>query len=230
MRRLLLLCGLFAAGCGLISSDITDFDLKFPKKDFTVDTAQWMLSSSVTMGGTFPSVPCPPADCASAASMFCNAGACTADCSTSATCTAHVGISIFQPFDLAHEESDLATINAQHGISVTVTAITFEISENTLNVATPQLEVFMAPMAVTSPTDPMAKQIGTILPIQPGFTGTGQVDISATGKATMEEFIGNYKTPFNIIVAGTADIHAGDPVPMGMMKGAVTVAAHAGVK
>ena len=37
--------GLSAAGCGLISSDVTQFDLGLPHKQFTVDAGNWGLSN-----------------------------------------------------------------------------------------------------------------------------------------------------------------------------------------
>lgn len=218
-----------AASCGLISSDITDFDLAIPKKTFSVDTAQWMISSSVSMSGMVPSIPCPPADCAAAATMFCDNGACTAECVADMTCTAHVPISIRQMFDLATEVDELKTIDEQAVISVTVETIAFEINTNTLNMATPQLTVYMAPQAVTDPSDMRAEPIGIILPIQPLFVGVGQVDLTATGRNSMERFMADFRTPFNIIVAGTADMAAGDPVPQGALAGSVTVTAHAGL-
>lgn len=230
MKRFALpLAALLGASCGLISSDITDFPLALPKKAFSVDTASWMISSSVQMNGTFPSVACPPADCAAAAAMFCDNGGCTADCAADQTCTAHVSISIFQMFDLANEAEELATIDQMAVISVTVDAIAFEIEANTLNVATPPLTVYIAPIGVTDPSDNRAEAIGTILSIPAGFTGTGQVDVTATGELTLERYMSDFRTPFIIIVGGTADIVAGSPVPSGMLTGNVTVTAHAGL-
>jgi hypothetical protein len=213
------------ASCGLISSDITDFPLRLPRKEFAIDTSMWNLQVS----GSFPSVACPPADCAMAASTFCGGGACTADCGGGGTCTAHVPMSMFQRFDLANEAEELRTIDQQAVISVTVDAVAFEIEENTMNVGTPSLNVFIAPEGVTDAGDPLAEQIGTILPIAAGFVGSGQVDITTTGELTLERYMSDFRTPFVIIVTGVADIEAGQPVPSGMLQGVVTVIAHAGL-
>ena len=35
-----------ASGCGLISSDVTNFDLDLPAQDFTVDAASWKVDST----------------------------------------------------------------------------------------------------------------------------------------------------------------------------------------
>jgi hypothetical protein len=45
----------------------------------------------------------------------------------------------------------------------------------------------------------------------------------------MEQYMSNWRTPFNVIVSGTATISAGDPVPSGKLTGVVTATAHAGL-
>src|SRR3954451_1684389 len=106
----LALASLLASASGLISSDVTDFNLKLPEKPFNVDTADWMLAVQTS---TMPSISCPPADCTAAAEMFCAAGKCTSDCDMGAHCAAHVPVSVSQPFDLAHESPELQTIDSQ---------------------------------------------------------------------------------------------------------------------
>lgn len=226
MRRLsLALLAALGGACGLISSDVTDFQLDLPEKQFTVDTADWELS---VMGDTFPAVSC-AADCAALASMTC-VDTCSADCDGT-NCQVHVPISIRQMFNLAIESPELQTIDEQAAISVTVDAIAFRIDEDTMNVATPPLAVYMAPIDVITIEDMRAQQVGTILPIAPGtpMGTTGQVDLTTAGREVLAAYMEDFRTPFNVIVAATVDIRAGDPVPMGRLSGVVTVDAHAGL-
>jgi hypothetical protein len=41
-----LLVGLSLASCGLISSDVTNFDLTLPDKKFTIDTGGWQVDQT----------------------------------------------------------------------------------------------------------------------------------------------------------------------------------------
>ena len=217
---------LFTSACGLIDSDVTDFNLKLPEKDFNVDTADWNLAVE---GETIPSVPCPPADCTAAADQFCTAGSCTADCDANAHCQAHVSVSVFQSFDLANEAPELAEIASKPIASVTVESIAFRIKENTLNVPTPPLELYLAPQGVSDPASDEAEHIGTLAPVAVATTGEVELELSESGRAKMSEYMKDYKTPFTVIVAGDAALQAGQPVPAGKMKGVVTVTAHAGL-
>jgi len=40
--------GLTASGCGLISSDVTNFDLTLPEKSFSVDASGWQVNEQQT--------------------------------------------------------------------------------------------------------------------------------------------------------------------------------------
>jgi hypothetical protein len=220
------LLSLSTASCGLIDSDVTDFNLKLPEKSFNVDTADWMLS---VQGETMPSIACPPADCTAAADMFCAGGTCTSDCDPGAHCAAHVPVSVSQPFDLAHESPELQTIDSQAAISVTVETVTFKVSENTMNVATPPLDLYMAPQGVLDAMSAEAVHIGSVESVAPGQTGPVPIDFTVEGKAAMEMFMSAYQTPFTVIVAGSVTMSAGAPVPQGKLSGVVSVTAHAGL-
>ena len=222
----LALAALPAASCSLISSDVTDFNLKLPEKPFNIDTVDWMLT---VPGDTMPSLACPPTECTAAADMFCADGKCTSDCDPGAHCQAHVAVSVSQPFDLAHESPELETIDSQAALKVTVEKVIFKVSENTLNVASPPLDLYLAPQGVLDPASGEAVHVGTLEAVNPGQTGEIAIDFSAEGKKAMEDFMSDYKTPFTVIVAGTVTMHAGEPVPMGKLSGVVSVTAHAGI-
>jgi hypothetical protein len=216
------LCAGLASSCGLIDSSVDDFPLGFPRKDFTVDTASWQLS----VMGTFPTIPCTTnPECEAAAGTLCGGG-CTASCEAS-MCQAHVPLSLFKAFNLALDAPEYQTIDDQTAISVSVDSVEFIVETNTMNVAVPPLEVFMAPIDVTDASDPAALRIGTITSVGPAQTGSNELQTDAAGEANLEMFMSNFRIPFNVIVAGSVNISAGDPVPSGMLQGYVKVAAHA---
>jgi hypothetical protein len=209
--------------CGLIDPSVDDFNLGFPKKTFAVDTASWNLTIT---DATFPSVPCGgDGECAAAAGTFCSGG-CTATCVES-TCQAHVTMSLYEDFNLAVDAPEYQTIDDQTAIDVTLDEIHFVIDTNTMNIPSPTLRVYMAPILVIDPTDPQAQLIGVVEPIPPGTTGPRPLVIDAPGREALEGFMSDFRTPFTVIVAAQADISAGDPVPQGMMQGWVDVRAHA---
>ncbi len=220
------LAALPGLSCGLIDSDVTDFTLKLPEKDFNVDTADWMLT---VQGSTVPSIPCPPAECTVAADQFCADGACTSTCDANMECQAIVDVTVFQQFDLANEAMELDAIDSQAVISVEVETIAFRIEENTLNVASPPLKIYLAPQGVSDPNGGVAVEIGTLAPVAAAQTGSVDIVLTPSGKQVMEQFMEDFRTPFTVIIAGSAAIQAGDPVPEGRMSGVVTVSAHAGL-
>ena len=213
-------------GCGLIDSDVTDFNLKLPEKPFNVDTADWMLS---VKGDTMPAVACPPADCTAAAETFCTGGACTADCDANAQCAAHVPVSVSQSFDLAKEAPELQTIDSQAALKVTVETVVFKVKENTLSVATPPLALYLAPQGVLDANSTSAVKVGDVEPVTPGQTGEVPIDFTAEGKKAMEMYMSAYQTPFTVIVSGSVTLSAGQAIPDGKLSGVVSVTAHAGI-
>src|SRR5438132_9940203 len=75
-----------AGGCGLISSDVTNFNLDLPDKKFTIDTASWNVDQQMAM--TVLNTPCS----ASSQCMQAAEAACAMDCS--GTCNAQSRCSI----------------------------------------------------------------------------------------------------------------------------------------
>jgi hypothetical protein len=215
------------SGCGLISSDVTNFDLTLPAKSFTVDTTSWGLTNV----GTFTSTDCSANQgvCAAAAQQACNQGQCFGSCdSGTQTCDLKVLVSLWQAVDLVAEKPELATINNQPLVGVSIDKLEYQVTENSLNVATPPMSMYIAPATVMAPGDPQAQLIATIPPIPAGaIQPLMPVTLTADGKAQLAKFMGDYKTPFNIIVGAQIDVKMGDVVPMGRLGAKVLVTAHA---
>jgi hypothetical protein len=230
IRTYLLAAALAGAsiGCGLIDKDITNFDLSMPERTFTVDTAQWELTGEES----FPEVSCEgmPGICSVAMTEHCGAEQfCFASCADGA-CKVTVLVALFTEVDMYAEKRELQSIDEQPLVSVTIDSVTYEVTENTMNVASPVLTLYVAPKTVMSPGDPQAQPVGVIHPISAGvLLGTTQVDLSAEGREALREYMRDYRTPFNVILGAELDLEHGDMVPQGRIVAKVNVTAYAGL-
>ena len=221
---------LLLSGCGLISSDVTNFDLTLPEKSFSVDASGWQVNQQAADAFLMTSCASSPNICASAASNACPMN-CSGECSmTTNTCVLNLDIGVYQMIDLVTEKPELKSINDEPVIKVTIDSLTYRIPQNTLNVDTPQMNVYVAPMSVMDPDDPMAKQIGTIAPVAAGqVVAMADMAYTANGKQNLIDVMSTYKTPFNVIVGSNLEIQQGDPVPTGKLDAVVQIKAHAGL-
>lgn len=224
LRCLFLLVG----GCGLISSDVTDFQLKTQPHMFTVDTGSYMVNQTAASAYLGQSCASAPTECAQWVQNACTTN-CTGSCDTSTQkCDLGLDVGVYQKIDLSAENPELSTTSKQPIVKVTVDAITYQVNANTLNVATPELTVYVAPMSVMSPSDPMAVAIGTIPAIPAGATPVAtNMMFTPDGKANLATTMGNYMTPFNVIVGTTIVLKDGDPFPTGKLTAEVDITAHA---
>lgn len=221
----------FGAGCGLISSDVSNFDLTLPDKNFTIDSASWMVDGTKAQPFLMQSCASTPTLCASAATQACGTG-CTGSCDmTTKTCDLSLSVGLYQAVDLVKEKPELQTINSEPVIKVTIDSITYEVTTNTLNVMTPAMTIFVAPSSVMDPKDPSAKAVGTLaaVPAMTTTTAPQMMVYTDTGKAELISIMSTFKTPFNIIVGSTLTLKSGDPVPMGKLDAVVHIKAHAGL-
>jgi hypothetical protein len=225
-----LVVGLTLAGCGLISSDVTNFDLTLPDKKFTIDTGSWQVDQSAA--NLYLKQSCTMSTmCNSAVQTACKTG-CSGSCNTTShTCDLSLDVGLSQPVNLVMEKPELKSINDEPVIKVSIDSVTYEITTNTLNVATPEITLYVAPMTVIKPTDPMAQAIGTIMPVPAGQTTTSPQSIMFTdaGKAELVNIMSTFKTPFNVLVGSSLVVKSGQPVPMGKLDAVVHIKGHAGL-
>ena len=218
-----------SSGCGLISSDVTNFNLDLPDKKFSIDTASWNVDQQTA--DTVLNTACSTSDqCMAAAESAC-AMDCSGTCNAQMRCTINLDVGLHTSVNLLMEKPELQQINDKAVIDVTIDDVTYLVEQNTLNVPTPEIAVFVAPMSVMDPTDPLAKRIGTIPPVEAGMTITTaqKMMFTADGRANLISVMGNYKTPFNIIVGSTLTMTAGSPIPQGRLDALIKVRAHAGI-
>src|SRR5690606_8935218 len=154
--------------CGLIDSDVTNFDLTLPDKAFSVDASGWQVDEQAA--DTFLSMSCgsAPMICSSAATQACPMN-CEGSCSeTSSMCELELNVAAYKGIDLVMEKPELNQINDKPVIKVAIDSITYAVTANTLSVATPEMGVYVAPITVMDPKDPMATQIGVIPEVPAG--------------------------------------------------------------
>jgi hypothetical protein len=226
----MMMFGLGTSGCGLISSDVTNFDLTLPDKTFTIDATGWNVNQQAADALLSTNCSSQPTVCASAAMQACQMG-CSGSCNTQThTCDLALDVSLYRPIDLVMEKPELKSINDEPVIKVTIDSVTYEVTANTLNVATPEMKVYVAPMSVMNPKDPQAKEIGVIAAVPAGQTTTPQnIAFNATGKADLVNIMSTFKTPFNVLVGSTLVVTMGTPVPAGKLDAVVHIKAHAGL-
>nr|HEX4317494.1 hypothetical protein [Kofleriaceae bacterium] len=217
-----------STGCGLISSDVTDFDLTLPPKTFTIDAASWQVDGSAAQAVLSQSCAQQPTACEQAAEAACKTG-CSGTCDGGTqTCDMAFAVSLYQNVNLVMEKPELQTINSEPVIKVTIDSVDYDVDMNTLNVDTPPMTIFVAPATVMDPTDPSAVAIGTLAAQPAGQTSASQsLMFTDTGKQKLIDTMSNFKTPFNIIVGTTLNVMMGDPVPMGALEAVVHITAHA---
>ena len=219
--------------CGLIDSDVSNFNLDLPDKAFSVDASGWQVNQQAA--DTFLNMSCSssPMICSSAATQACPMN-CSGSCGPASKCELELNISAYKPIDLVMEKPELNSINDKPVIKVTIDSVAYSVTSNTLNVATPEMGVYVAPITVMDPKDPMAKQVGIIASVPAGATvATRDMTYTADGKQVLIDTMSTYKNPFNVIVGTSVDnpivIKAGDSVPMGKLDAVIQIRAHAGL-
>jgi len=220
-----------ATGCGLISSDVTNFDLTLPDKNFSVDATSWDVTDQEAQTLLATSCSSNPQVCNSAAQAACPMN-CAGECNMSSqTCDLALAVSLYQGVDLLMEKPELQSINDEPVIKVTIDSVTWEVTANSLNTDTPTMTVFVAPMSVMDPKSPDAKAIGTIEPISAGMVTDGrqQIAFTADGKQSLIDAMSTFKTPFNVIVGSTIVVTQGQTFPAGKLDAVVHITAHAGI-
>jgi len=218
------------SGCGLIDSDVTNFDLTLPDKAFSVDATGWQVDQG--QADTFLMTNCSsaPMVCMTAATTACPMN-CTGTCSTTtSTCELGLDVGLYKTIDLVTEKPELKEINDRAVIEVKIDSVSYAVTMNTLTVETPEMKVYVAPMSIMDPEDPMAKHIGTIAAVPALATvSLREMTFTPDGRAALIAIMSTYKNPFNIIVGSQLVMSSGDMVPTGKLDAVVRIKAHAGL-
>jgi hypothetical protein len=217
------------SGCGVISSDVTNFNLDLPDKKFTIDTMSWNVDQQMAM--TALNTTCSSStQCMAVADAACSMD-CTGVCNPASRCTVNLDVGLHTSVNLLMEKPELQQITDKGVIDVEVDDLLYVVEQNTLNVATPEIGIYVAPMSVMDPVDPMAKKIGTIPPVAAGTATPNAQKMMFTpdGRDHLKAAMGNFKTPFNVIVGSTLSMTSGMPIPQGRLDALIRIRAHAGI-
>jgi hypothetical protein len=222
MRRFVFASALAVAGCGLIGNDVTTVTVSLPARDFRIDSADWRLPA-----GNVPDFPC-ATDCTAFQDAVCTQQNCTAECASDQHCVAKVPVSLKNDFDLSKDSPSYQQVANLPVVEVQLQSVTFNITENTLNIDTPELLVYFGPTSITSPSDAAAELVGTIPSVPQGFMGVLPVAFSAAGQAVVKKYMDDYRTPFRVLVYSVVVVRSG-PTPSGRLVGQVTATATVGL-
>ncbi|MBI4511731.1 MAG: hypothetical protein HY698_19010 [Deltaproteobacteria bacterium] len=216
-RAVALAVAVGASSCGLISSDIDDVKFSLPENKFEVSVSDFRLAG---FGSKVPEVPCEQVDCATEGTRFCSdTSRCSASCGGD-LCQVSARISVFEKVDLRPTLSKL-----DGKVKVSIDSVRFDVTDNSLSIDTPPLDVFIAPFTVTDAGNEGAKRVGTIAPVPAKTVLASKLEFTEGGKATMEEFMANYETEFNVFLVGQVTLKGGQDVPTGGIVGTIKAVA-----
>lgn len=208
---------LAGAGCGLVDSDVTDIDISLPEREVTVDTADWQLSGNERL----QEVDCSQDEsvCSTALAELCGSEeVCSGVCGSTSSCEISVRVALWHTFDLAAEQPELQQIEGQPLVDVRIDRVYYTVGENSLDVDSPPLTVYVAPEGVMSPDGRGAQVVGTIPSVPAGTTvEEADVELTAEGKDRLAARMKDYDSPFNLIVGSELTIQAGETLPRGRM-------------
>jgi hypothetical protein len=186
-------------GCGLIDTDIAKFTFKLPSKKYTITAPNV---------GSVPTTP-----------IACGPGTAVATCPSpltcdDAVCTGHAPVQVWRKMDFRKDAAELTSYASITDLKIENIKYTVV---STANIELPTIEIFLAPDGVMDPASPSARKFGSIPPIPPGATKTGEVVKEPDADAVFSSFATNIDMPFNFIAATTVDIPTGSPTPTGMV-------------
>lgn len=222
---------LFAVATGLLAGcaldPVSQIDLEVPAKSFSIDASRWQLDAERVPDYLATSC-ASPTTCTQLAKEACD-GRCMGTCDASSSlCTLVLDVSLYSAVDLVMERPELRAFEGQTVLEVVIDDVTYDVTQSSLNIPTPPLTVFVAPASVTDPDDPAAIAVGSIPALAAGETATGAtLELSRAGRAELARIMGSYQTPFNVLVAATVAVAAGDPLPTGRLDAVLKIRAHA---
>lgn len=222
----------FCGGCNLVAATGLQTDYSFDALKY-VSPQFGDTGSSATM----PNVDCTPtADiCAESAAGVPNNNITLVCDPTLKKCVARAELRVSETVDISKQmETSFPAQAIQFGVQlVEVKRVTYWIEKNTLDVATPFIEIYVAPTAAHDETDPKAALLATVASVPaasyacadpvytPGDTKAAQgvpvcsAPLTDAGKNALSAFVKDYKTPFQVIAHAVSVAKPGDKVPAG---------------
>jgi len=208
------------AGAVACKLDIAKISFNLPERTYSFDTSQagWN-SASTSAFSKVPSIPCTAdTDCQSPFLTAAGIDPSYVICDPPTQTCAFV-ITVETPpqtIDIKSQAPELGSFSNQSVLDVTISKITYDVTGNTMNVALPSVELFVAPMGVTTTSDPAAKLFGTVPPIPMSMNVTaGNVTLDKAGQDAFVGFAHQFGTPFVFLARARVVVPGGTPVPTG---------------
>ncbi len=214
---------LLGVGCGLI--DLASFrgvTFKLPSKSYSVSTTdpRWKAPPP----GGVPNITCGTGglvmDCckppAPVPAINCVQFPLTCDAGPPSVCALKFSYEVAQVIDLAKEVPDLKQVKGMVLSEILLKQIDVTIT-STLNLATPPIDLYVAPAGVTTASNPNVRKIGTIPAKPPNFVGTEIVTIGADAQQAFSGYARDFQTPFNILISTTVLVKGGTATPSGKL-------------
>jgi hypothetical protein len=210
MRRLVLASLLaLAAGCGLISSDVASIKFQLPRRTYSFDASSFNVPAGVTgdvpcgdgqlvVDCCNPPAPLPAPDCATTPLT------CEQNENGVNVCMAQATVSQSQTMNLGQDVKELSSFTGL--VTIKINRISYEVTANTLNIAVPDIALYLAPSGVTDPNDPSARKFGTLPAIAAGDTPSGDVVLEPDANQVLAAFTSNIQAPFTFIAGTTLKV------------------------
>lgn len=105
--------------------------------------------------------------------------------------------------------------------SVEILEVDYQVSSNTLSVATSDVEIFWGPPGSVGITDSGVERLGIVPPIAPGTTGEGAVLLDAAGAAALTRHFEEVGHSYQFFASTLVDLEPGGAFPEGALQVAV---------
>jgi hypothetical protein len=226
-----------SSGCGIVDDDPPSVNLSSLQKQFSIDATTWSVNSTsavaLTNQACTPNA-VPDACAIDAATLsICKAATCTATCNElTSRCELSLRVELWRSINLPIELPKLepATNTAMvSSLEVMLDDLTYQVSENALNVDTPALSIYVSPATVMRPSGEGAVRIAEIpsVPATTDLSARG-VTFLPGGKEILRRRLSDFQVPFNLLIASDLIVDFATPIPTGRLNAALTVEGSAG--
>jgi hypothetical protein len=207
MRRiaLALLSAVTIAGCGLISSDVLETPFALPPRMYSFDSGAFPVPAGIT--GEVPCGAAPVVNCCSPDDPLpkpdCSVTTLTCEPNENgmSVCTATVKVAQSQTMNLGQEVSELSGLSGV--VNIKIKRISYDITANTLNLALPDIILYLGPEGAMTPDDAGVMRFGTLPAIAAMETRSGDVVLDRNASGVLKTFTSNIQAPFTFIAATT---------------------------
>ena len=196
------------AACDMLD---TAFTVDSGPINITLDTAQMGLNIP---SATIPAIPCTSdAGCGSAFKCGGTGYSCALKC-VSQKCEIQITVEQGTDVDLSSKIKDQTSATVLS--KVTMDALTYNTSENTLTFNTPEISMYLGPQGASSTSAAGVERFATMPSIKAKDPAYGEAKTTEAGKDKLQKSVQNL-TPFRLFGQAVLKLRSGDPVPKGRL-------------